>query len=300
MKTLSVNFYKRLILLLLALLILIPTVLAVVFGVQNRAFRRQLAEGTPPEPPQTGVADPEDWQKPQAEPIEYQELYPELYSTAKIAAERIRESNTVYLTFDCVPNANTESILDVLDDWGIKATFFVSGSADAEALSYMRAIVNRGHSIGLRGYSDSYQQIYGSVSSYLEDFKGIYDLVYESTGVKAEIFRFPGGSVNAYNSGLYQELSAEMLRRGFIFFDWNVSGEASGIGESTADQIQSNVLSGMEGKDRGIVMLRDTEGKENMTAALPGIIEELQSRGYAFRPLTAEILPVVFSYKGAA
>ena len=43
MKTLSVEFYKKLILVLLALLIIIPTVCAVVFGVQNSLLRRQLA-----------------------------------------------------------------------------------------------------------------------------------------------------------------------------------------------------------------------------------------------------------------
>lgn len=60
MKTLSVRFYKRLILVILALLILVPTVLAVVFGVQNAALRRQLAEGEKPREPLQMVGEPLD------------------------------------------------------------------------------------------------------------------------------------------------------------------------------------------------------------------------------------------------
>lgn len=297
MKTLSVQFYKRLILLALALMILIPTVLAVVFGIQNSALREQLtaaglgaglsAEGTRPPAELTGS------------PIGYQELYPELYSSHEIAPERIYRENTVYLTFNSTPGENTEAILNVLDDYGIKATFFLSGVEDPAAYELMRTIVQKGHTIGLNGYSDSYQQIYGSVESFLEDFKAIYTLVYETTGVKAEIFRYPGGSINAYNSGFYQELNGEMLRRNFIFFDWDVSGEDTLIEGADANRIRERVLAGMENKNRGIVLLRDAVGKEAVVEALPGIIEGLQSRGYEFHPLTADVMPVVFSYKGA-
>lgn len=300
MKTLSVEFYKKLILVLLALLILIPTVCAVVFGVQNSVLRRQLKElgmisGTT-QNTQKKPSDPVDLE---AEPIGYQELFPELYREGKIAENRLYAENTVYLTFNSTPGDNTGAILDVLDDYGIKATFFLSGTADTVSKEQMKAIADRGHSIGLNGASDSYQQIYSSVAAFLEDFKTIYDLVYEVTGIQAEIFRFPGGSINSYNSGFYQELNAEMLRRGFVFFDWDVTGEDTLMGGADADRIQNCVLAGMEGKERGIVLLRDTVGKEAVPEALPGIITGLQGMGYEFQPLTVDVMPVVYSYKSA-
>lgn len=293
MKTFSVEFYKRMILVLLALLILIPTVCAVVFGVQNSVLRRQLAEGG------NGSGSSKPPLDMEAVPVDYQLLYPELYSTGEITKERLYEEDTVYLTFNSTPGENTGAILDVLDDYGIKATFFLSGTADSVSLDQMKEIVERGHSIGLNGSSDSYQQIYGSVEDYLADFKAIYDLVYETTGVQAEIFRYPGGSINAYNSGFYQELNAEMLRRNFVFFDWDVSGEDTRMEGADADWIESNVVAGMEGKDRGIVLLRDTVGKEAVVEALPNIITRLQEQGYGFKALTADVIPVVYSYKGA-
>lgn len=290
MKTLSVRFYKRLILVILLLLIVVPMIFAITLKAQNKELRSQLeASGQQQGKPLDLLA----------EPMEYQLLYPDLYGTAQIAEQRVRAANAVYLTFDCDLTDNTRQILNTLDQYGVRATFFVNGNTDPDALAVMKEIVDRGHSIGLRSYSDSYEEIYQSVGSYLEDFEKIYNLVYETTGVRAEIFRFPAGSVNAYNSGIYQELIAEMLRRNFIFFDWNVSGEDTQVGDLTAESVTGSVLSGMEGKERSIVLLRDTADKAMVTQALPGIIGELQNRGYSFQPLTAAVLPVVFSYKSA-
>lgn len=289
MKTFSVRFYKRLILLILALMILIPVGCAVYLRIQNAELKRQL--GTLGE-----ITQPKEPLLPEGEPLDYQTLYPELYSTAEIAAERIRESNTAYLTFDCVPSANTEKILDVLDTYGVRATFFIKGTSDPNSFEALRKIVDRGHTLGLWGYSDSYQQIYSSVNAFLEDFKAVYDMVYETTGVRAEIFRYPGGSINPYNCGFYRELNAEMLRRNFVFFDWNVSGEPSELEMLTGEQIQENVLREMEGKDRAIIALQDAPEGDALVSALPGIIEGLRDTGYSMQSLTASILPVIYTY----
>lgn len=289
MKTFSVRFYKRLILLILALMILIPTGCAVYLRIQNTELKRQLgASGEGTQPKESLLL--------KGESLDYQLLYPELYSTAEIPAERVREVNTAYLTFDCTPSGNTEEILDVLDIYGVKATFFIKGTSNSDVYEILRKIVDRGHTVGLRGYSDSYQQIYSSVSAFLEDFKSVYDLVYETTGVRAEIFRYPGGSINPYNCGFYQELNAEMLRRRFVFFDWDVSGEGSGQEEQTGDRLRENVLTGMEGKDRGIIALQDVPGGDMVVSALPGIIEGLRDKGYSMQSLTASILPVIYTY----
>lgn len=307
MKTFSVRFYKRLILVVLALMYIIPVALAVFFGVRSADLGKKLAE----------VENPSESRFPMesggdigplpsgsgldliAEPLYYQTLYPELYGTAQIAEQRVRAVDTIYMTFDCDPSGNTRRILDILDTYGIKATFFVGGSTDAEALAVIKEIVERGHSIGLRSYGNSYERIYQSVETYLEDFKEIYDLVYQTTGMRAEIFRFPEGSVNSYNGGIYRELIAEMLRRNFVFFDWNVSGEDSSLGEMTADDIKQRVVTNVAGKDRAIIQLHDSVGKEAVIEALTGILDDLRNQGYSFQPLTAAVLPVVFSYKSA-
>lgn len=309
--TFSVRFFKRLILLILVLSIAIPTWLAIWFGAQTASLKRQLDEmgATPSSRPSQSQESPSQSGDPAVvptsydtqlnpEPLSYQTMFLELYSTAVIPAQRVKAIDTVYLTFDCTPSSNTLEILEKLDHYGVKATFFVTGSTDPDAAEIMREIVRQGHTIGLRSSSSSYQKIYQSVEDYLTDFNEIYNLVYEATGVRAEIFRFPGGSVNSYNSGIYQELIAEMLRRNFIFFDWTITEGSATKGELTAEEISANVVDKMaaEGRDRDIVKLQDSPGREMVAGALPSIIEELRAVGYSFQPLTANVLPVAFRY----
>ena len=51
-----------------------------------------------------------------------------------------------------------------------------------------------------------------------------------------------------------------MLRRNFVFFDWSIPGDSSGVGEPSAEEISANVVNGMAGKDRAIVKFRDSVG----------------------------------------
>lgn len=292
MKTFSVRTFKRLILFILILMILVPTGLAIFFGVQCSKLEKQLSGGEVDPLPTHSAVDPLPLE---GEALAYQELYPELYSAAQIPKEREYRANTVYLTVNTGLNANTRRVLDILDQYGVKATFFVSGTGDAEALAIMKEIDNRGHTIGLYSYSGSYSDIYRSVSSYLDDFKQIHDLVYDTTGIKAEIFRFPGGSINAYDHALYQELIAEMLRRNFVFFDWGVSAQDA----ADASDGASKILDGMGSSSRGIVLIEDAVGSEAQVEALPAAIEGLVARGYEFQPLTASVKPVIFSYDNA-
>ena len=56
----------------------------------------------------------------------------------------------------------------------------------------------------------------------MEDFHQTYQAIYNACGVYPTIFRFPGGSVNSYSRGVYQQIIAELLRRGFVYYDWSV------------------------------------------------------------------------------
>ena len=71
----------------------------------------------------------------------------------------------VYLTFDDGPSSITSQILDVLDSYGVKATFFTVCHTDEEAIENMQRIVNDGHTIAIHSLTHSYSQDYASLSS---------------------------------------------------------------------------------------------------------------------------------------
>lgn len=105
----------------------------------------------------------------------------------------------VYLTFDDGPSDLTPEVLDLLDKYDAKATFFVVYTDDEEYTSYLKEIVDRGHTIALHSYSHDYNKIYKSVDAFLEDFEKVYNWVYEETGVRPTLFRFPGAAPRARN-----------------------------------------------------------------------------------------------------
>lgn len=225
---------------------------------------------------------------------DYQELYPDLYCTRP--PKQISPDKTIFLTFDDGPSDRTLEVLDILREKGVKATFFVTGNCPAKGKSIMKKIVDEGHTIGVHTYTHAFKKIYASVNAFLDDFNKIYNLIYDATGVKPTIFRFPGGSKNGFNKGNYRELIAEMTRRGFDYFDWNLSaGDAVSRTLTPTSRCISNVLNASKNCRHGVVLMHDARPKTTTVEALPVIIDGLKSQGFSFDKLSNSINPAAYS-----
>lgn len=296
----SIRFFKHVILSTVALMIIIPSVLAVYFGVQSFQ-NRELAEkyrtrSTSTELPKIEyITDIKASDVIKYASFEYQLEYPNLYAQREeFAPENTEDKPVVYLTFDDGPSKNTSQILDILKEHNVKATFFVVCNDTPNARALYKRIVDEGHSIGIHTYSHKYNEIYQSVEDYLSDFEQMFNYIYEVTGTKPTIFRFPGGSINAYNQNLYQRLVGEMLRRGFVYYDWNVSSGDAGGACSWVD-IQNSVVAGANKYQRSIVLMHDSSTKAQTVKALGKIIEQLEDT-HSFKALDNTVSPVVFTY----
>jgi len=226
---------------------------------------------------------------------EYTQLYPDLYAQPW-TGEAVDGGKVVCLTFDDGPSENTDKILRILDQYGVKATFFVVGKTGEQNQRRMRDIVAAGHTLGIHSWSHDYRTIYASVEAYLDDFYRLYQWIYEVTGVYPQVFRFPGGSINGYNRGTYQEIIAEMTRRGFVYFDWNASAQDATIHPRAAGDIAADCLRGV-GKDLAVVLCHDSAARATTVDALPRVIEGFQAKGYTFMALTPGVRPVILDYK---
>lgn len=231
---------------------------------------------------------------------EYQTKYKNLYvDNDFVYDETAEEGNNkkVYLTFDDGPSTeNTEKILAVLKKYDIKATFFVIYRDSDEEKELYRRIVEEGHTIGVHSASHNYEKIYNSVEDYLKDFNKLSKHIEELTGVKPEIFRFPGGSVNSYNGAVYEQIISEMTRRGYTYYDWDVSSGDASYGTASANWITDNVVNGVRKSKTNIVLMHDTNAKDTTVQALPKMIEKLKKKGYTFEKLTKDVKPVTFGY----
>jgi len=117
--------------------------------------------------------------------------------------------------------------------------------------------------------------IYSSVESYLDDMYLLFSQIEEIAGETPTIIRFPGGSVNNYNRGVYQEIIAEMIRRGFVPYDWNISSQDTAGAFRFARELTDNVVAQADKVSRGIVLLHDVDTNALLVEALPSIIEQL-------------------------
>ncbi len=228
---------------------------------------------------------------------EYTRLFPELYADATDESASVTKDKVVYLTFDDGPSQRTLEILDILDKYDIKATFFMSGGKSDETAEIMREVAQRGHTLAVHSLSHKYDEVYESVESWLEDFNNTYMSIYDATGVRPQLYRFPGGSVNNYNSHIVEQIIAECTRRGFVYHDWNVSGEDA-TKSATWSSIYDNVVSGTlnSSSSRAIVLLHDNKDKSNTVNTLDDIIHELRDNDYTFEALDNTIKPITFSH----
>ncbi len=290
----SVKFYKRLIIFIIFLLIFLILSASLYFKNQitilqseNKKFALENKKLT------DELVDYKSKEEKAKPSFDYQLLYPEL----KVQAPKsfTQTQNTVYLTFDDGPSQVTASILDILKEKNIKATFFVVYKDDTSSIALYKRIVEEGHTIGVHSTTHRYTEVYENIEAFLNDFSPISNLIEKETGIKPNIFRFPGGSINTYNKLIYQELIAEMLRRGYTYYDWNVSS-CDTRGPQTVESLYNNVIQGVHKQNTSIVLMHDSNGHYNNILVLPHIIDTLQSEGYNLQPLTNQVKPIVFSY----
>ena len=76
----------------------------------------------------------------------------------------------IYLTFDDGPCANTLDVLDILDSYNAKATFFTVGFFVQRYPDYAAEIVNRGNVIACHSYTHDVNQCYASADAFMNEF----------------------------------------------------------------------------------------------------------------------------------
>ncbi|WP_313129109.1 polysaccharide deacetylase family protein [Anaerocolumna sp.] len=201
-------------------------------------------------------------------------------------------SKTVYLTFDDGPSKYTADILDMLDTYNVKATFFVIGKTDKHSREMYKRIIDEGHSLGMHSYSHVYDEIYNSLEDFEKDFTKLSDLLYDTTGYIPSLYRFPGGSGNSVSKVDIQELIRFLKEKSIIYFDWNVvNGDATGI-DYSPEELYRSVMEGVKIHNRSIVLMHDTDTKENTIKSLESILKTLTEQDVNILPLTDDVTPI--------
>ena len=198
------------------------------------------------------------------------------------------QGKVIYLTFDDGPSNYTPKLLDILDKYNVKATFFVCGSARVDLLD---DIANAGHTLALHTNTHDYKSIYASDDAFYKDLYAIQNLVEKYTGIKSYITRFPGGSSNSiskkYSVGIMSRLTKSLPQNGFTYFDWNIDSDDAGSAKTTSE-VANNVINGISKSKRKSLVVLQHDIKGYSVDAVEQIIQWGLANGCTFKALTED------------
>ena len=172
----------------------------------------------------------------------------------------------VYITFDDGPTPDvTEQILEVLDKYSVKASFFCCGQNAYANPELLKKIADEGHTIGYHSYS--HKDILKTKPS-----DWIADVERKSALSDVKLFRPPYGRI------LFRHYRSLKSRYKFVFWDvMSYDYDVTRSPESIMSLLEKSVREG------SVVVFHDKEKcKENTLAVLPQFIELMKSKEYSF------------------
>ncbi|MFJ2777992.1 polysaccharide deacetylase family protein [Kitasatospora sp. NPDC087315] len=225
---------------------------------------------TPSQPPTTPAAPPATGaQTPPAQPAP-----PASGGSAAVVRSTASGGRTVALTFDDGPGPATGQVLDLLAQYGVKATFCQIGRQAAADPAMVRRVLAAGHR--LCDHTVHHPQPFAALphDKAVYEISAAKDMIVRAGGPGTGVgwFRAPGGGFNADNERISADLGMRPLGWSVDPRDWSRPGVAS---------IVSTVRSQL--KPGGVILLHDGGGDRSQTvAALRQLIPWLIAQGYRF------------------
>lgn len=182
-----------------------------------------------------------------------------------------KEARGVALTFDDGPSPeHTPKVLDMLDEAGVKAAFFVIGKKAEAHPDLVRDIAARGHAIGLHGYAHDRLFSLRSPDFVRRDLAKGVAVLEDILGERPIMFRPPIGHSSPRIARVVDELD-------LVVVGWSIRA-MDGTGVSGPDRVAARVVPKLA--DRAIVMLHDAAERDDRepasVKALPKILAAMQ------------------------
>lgn len=192
------------------------------------------------------------------------------------------DKKIAYLTFDDGPYQLTYQVLDILKENNVPATFFVLGK-DAE--DRYKRIVNEGHTLANHTmYHNIGKGLYKSTDSFMSQVNQLEDYLYNITGYRTSLVRFPGGSGTASAYTLKDSIEEQLHNKGYKYVDWTCEtgdGSDKRLQQKSEWQWYKDTC-----KDQKIMVLLMHDYHQGTVKILPDIIKDLKDQGYLILPLS--------------
>lgn len=188
-----------------------------------------------------------------------------------------RDGKFVSLTFDAAwGNEDTETLIEILGRYDVKATFFVVGEWVDKYPESVKALADAGHEV--MNHSDVHPHMSKmSAKDIVAEVNAANDKIQSVTGVRPTLFRCPYGEYDDNVVGTINGMGMQVIQWNVDSLDWK---------DLNAGDIYDRVTSRME---PGSIVLFHNAAKHT-PEALPSIIEYLISQGYTIVPVSQILL----------
>ncbi len=218
-------------------------------------------------------------------------IFIEVGTKVKIYSNEVAKDKVIYLTFDDGPTRdNTNDIVFKLQEYGIKASFFVEGRDVERYPDRMEAIFNSGHVIACHSHAHEYEAIYSSTDAFIDEVEQYEAAMIEAIGEEnfaqvKKIIRFPGGTNNSYLESKENALAYILAVRalGYTVYDWTaLTGDAE-LDDRNPQNLISYLDSSLEkAKNKGLDLIVLMHDNIYSNEALVEILDYLVAEGYYF------------------
>lgn len=185
--------------------------------------------------------------------------------------QSINKINKVaYLTIDDGPSKYTDDILNILDKYNAKATFFMIDKNMKTYPDKVKSVIQRGNSVGLHSVSHNINELYKDNNSAKEEFERNKETFYQITGQETKLIRLPYGSKPYTSRQVYNVL----INQGYNIWDWNIDTQDW---KSNSEEIIQNVKQYSKNQNEIIILIHE---KKQTLQALDSLLNYLSNEGY--------------------
>lgn len=177
-------------------------------------------------------------------------------------------NKVIALTFDDGPGPYTEKLLDILDKYDAKATFFLIGSKVSARANTLRRMQSRGHQLG--NHSWSHPELNKvSAEQLASEIDQTNNAIKQAVGTKPNIIRPPYGAFN-------RAVLEQFRQRGMSAVVWSV--DTRDWADRNSEIVCSRAVAGA--RNGAVILMHDIH--QTSVNAVPCILDSLKQQGYSF------------------
>lgn len=197
------------------------------------------------------------------------------------------KNKIAYITIDDGPSKYTDDLLEILEKYNAKGTFFMIDRNMRIYPEKVRKVIELGNSIGLHSVSHDITKLYQNKDSAKKEFEANKETFYRITGKETKLIRLPYGSKPYTSCEIYNTL----LDEGYNIWDWDIDTQDW---RANSEEIVQNVKIYSKNQKEIIILIHE---KKQTVQALDKLLAYLHNEGYEFYAIEQNQQPQNFWLK---